>query len=573
MQENRNILISITLSILVLFIWSVFYEQPRMEEYQKDQIAKNAKEAKFKKAENNIKDQKIVTIKNKNQIFIDRNEVISDSNQQRINIKSDKLKGSISLKGARFDDLELLQYQETIDENSSNVKLLSPLKTFNHYFIDFGFLSSNSNLELPNSKSIWQADYDLLSNEKPVILSWKNKDNILFQIKISLDNNYMFKIKKSIQNNSQNNITIASFGRINRHLKADSMNNFILHEGPIAVANKLLTELPYNDLKDDGDYEFQADSGWIGITDKYWLTSMIPDNNLSFNGSFSYQKSGKKEIYDSQFITDEFEIAANETININHRLFAGAKIVSLLDSYGQEFAIDSFDKAVDFGWYYFLTKPFFFILSIFSDLLKNYGLAILAMTLLVKLAMFPLAHKSFTAIGRMKKFQPRIMEIREQNKNDKVEMNRQIMELYKREGVNPAAGCLPMLIQIPVFFSLYKVLFVTIDMRHAPFYGWIKDLSAGDPTSIFNLFGLLPFAIESSFLQIGIWPILMGLTMVLQQKLSPAPADPMQAKMMKFLPYILILVFAAFPAGLLIYWTFSNILSIAQQYYITRKLS
>jgi YidC/Oxa1 family membrane protein insertase len=573
MQENRNILISITLSILVLFIWSVFYEQPRMEEYQKDQIAKNAKEAKFKKAENNIKDQKIVTIKNKNQIFIDRNEVISDSNQQRINIKSDKLKGSISLKGARFDDLELLQYQETIDENSSNVKLLSPLKTFNHYFIDFGFLSSNSNLELPNSKSIWQADYDLLSNEKPVILSWKNKDNILFQIKISLDNNYMFEIKKSIQNNSQNNITIASFGRINRHLKADSMNNFILHEGPIAVANKLLTELPYNDLKDDGDYEFQADSGWIGITDKYWLTSMIPDNNLSFNGSFSYQKSGKKEIYDSQFITDEFEIAANETININHRLFAGAKIVSLLDSYGQEFAIDSFDKAVDFGWYYFLTKPFFFILSIFSDLLKNYGLAILAMTLLVKLAMFPLAHKSFTAIGRMKKFQPRIMEIREQNKNDKVEMNRQIMELYKREGVNPAAGCLPMLIQIPVFFSLYKVLFVTIDMRHAPFYGWIKDLSAGDPTSIFNLFGLLPFAIESSFLQIGIWPILMGLTMVLQQKLSPAPADPMQAKMMKFLPYILILVFAAFPAGLLIYWTFSNILSIAQQYYITRKLS
>jgi YidC/Oxa1 family membrane protein insertase len=573
MQENRNILISIILSILVLFIWSVFYEQPRIEEYKKDQIAKNEKEDKFRKVENNIGDQKFVTIKNKNQIFIDRDEAILDPNQQRINIKSNKLKGSISLKGARFDDLELLQYQETIDENSDNVKLLSPLKTFNHYFIDFGFLSSKSNLELPNSKSIWHADSNLLSNEKPVILSWTNKDNILFQIKISLDDNYMFEIEKSIQNNSQNNITIASFGRINRHLKSDSMNNFILHEGPIAVADKLLTELPYNDLKDDGDYEFQANSGWIGITDKYWLTSMIPDNNLAFNGSFSYQKSGKKEIYDSQFITDEFEILASETIKIKHHLFAGAKIVSLLDSYGQKFNIDSFDKAVDFGWYYFLTKPFFFILSIFSDILKNYGLAILAMTLLVKLAMFPLAHKSFTAIGRMKKFQPRIMEIREQNKNDKVEMNRQIMELYKREGVNPAAGCLPMLIQIPVFFSLYKVLFVTIDMRHAPFYGWIKDLSAGDPTSIFNLFGLLPFAIESSFLQIGIWPILMGLTMILQQKLSPTPADPMQAKMMKFLPYILILVFATFPAGLLIYWTFSNILSIAQQYYITRKLS
>jgi YidC/Oxa1 family membrane protein insertase len=477
------------------------------------------------------------------------------------------------LQGARFDDLELLQYKETIDEDSPHIKLLSPIKTFDHYFIDFGFLSSDRKIDLPNSKTIWKADSDLLTPENPITLSWLNSNNILFQIKISLDQNYMFEIEKIITNNSKADITIASFGRINRHLKSSGMSNFILHEGPIAVANELLTEISYIDLKEEGNHQFQADSGWLGITDKYWLTSIIPDNNLAFDGDFTYQKSGKKEIFNSDFITDEFEITSGQKININHHLFAGAKIVSLLDDYGKEFNINSFDKAVDFGWYYFLTKPFFFILSIFSDLLKNYGLAILAMTLLVKLAMFPLAHKSFTAIGRMKKFQPRIMEIREQNKNNKVEMNRQIMELYRREGVNPAAGCLPMLIQIPVFFSLYKVLYVTIDMRHAPFYGWVKDLSAPDPTSIFNLFGLLPFSVDGFFLQIGIWPILMGLTMVLQQKLSPAPGDPIQAKMMKILPYVLIFVFAAFPAGLLIYWTFSNILSIAQQYYITKKLS
>lgn len=574
MQDNRNILIAVTLSVLVLLIWSVFYEQPRMKAYEEDQIAKNKQEEKtYKSQNNNISDKKIISINNKNQIFIERDRAIEESQNQRIIIKSDKLQGSIALQGARFDDLELLKYQETIDADSGNIKLLSPLKSFNHYFIDFGFLSSNSQIDLPNSKTIWQSNADILTSKSPITLSWNNKDNILFQIKISLDDDYMFEIDKTIKNNSKTDVTIASFGRINRHFNASGMSNFILHEGPIAVSNKLLDEISYQDLQDEGDHEFESNSGWLGITDKYWLTSMIPDNNLPFNGNFSYQKSGKKEIYNSQFITNEFEIISGDKVTLNHQLFAGAKIVSLLDSYGEEFGIESFDKAVDFGWYYFLTKPFFFILSIFSDLLKNYGLAILAMTLLVKLAMFPLAHKSFTAIGRMKKFQPRIMEIRKQNKDNKVEMNRQIMELYKREGVNPAAGCLPMLIQIPVFFSLYKVLFVTIDMRHAPFYGWIKDLSAADPTSIFNLFGLLPFSVDGFFLQIGIWPILMGLTMVLQQQLSPAPADPMQAKMMKILPYVLIFVFATFPAGLLIYWTFSNVLSIAQQYYITKKIA
>ena len=572
MQENRNILIAIILSALVLFSWTIFYEQPRIEAYEKQQIAKKKQEDKLNKSVNKISDKKITRILDKNQIFLDRDEVINDSITNRISIKSNNLQGSILLEGLKFDDLKLIQYKETLDENSDHVTLLSPLSSLEHYFVDFGFLSSNSDLNLPNSKTIWKSDSNSLTPNSPITLFCKNNNNILFQIKISLDENYMFEIEKSIKNNSNKDITIASFGRINRNLKDKGMDNFILHEGPITVSNQLLEEISYSDLEDDKNYEFRSDSGWLGITDKYWLTAMIPDYNLPFNGNFSYQKSGKKNIYYGGFITDEFEIITGEEVKINHNLFAGAKVLSLLDAYGEDLGIDSFDKAVDFGWYYFLTKPFFFILSIFSDILKNYGLAILAMTLLVKLAMFPLAHKSFTAIGRMKKFQPQIMRIRKENKDNKVEMNRQIMELYKREGVNPAAGCLPMLIQIPVFFSLYKVLFVTIDMRHAPFYGWIKDLSAADPTSIFNLFGLLPFSVDGLFLQIGIWPILMGLTMVLQQKLSPTPGDPIQAKMMKFLPYILIFVFATFPSGLLIYWTFSNLLSILQQYYITKKL-
>ena len=568
MNENRNILIAITLSVIILITWTIFYEQPRIEAYQEQQIA-----AQKEQKNNNPKPKEITDNIIKKEKNLTRSEIIDNSQNHRIIIKNDNLRGSFSLKGLRFDDLELINYRTDLNENSKNIKLLSPSQSSDHYFIDFGFISMDKNLDLPNSRTIWASDSPELSPNLPVNLSWTSKDNILFQIQISLDENYLFDIKKSVKNLSDKDITLASFGRVNRNLLEEVADHFILHEGAIGIFDKLLNEVSYSDLVEEREFEFQADSGWLGITDKYWLTALIPDQDSSFNSIFSYAKKNQKNIYKTEFISSEFNIESGDRININHHFFAGAKILSLLDNYEQELNIYSFDKAVDFGWYYFLTKPFFFILHIFSEILGNYGLAILAMTLLVKLAMFPLAHKSFTAIGRMKKFQPQIMRIREENKDNKVEMNRQIMELYKREGVNPAAGCLPMMVQIPVFFSLYKVLFVTIDMRHAPFYGWIKDLSAPDPTSIFNLFGLLPFSVDGFFLQIGIWPILMGLTMILQQKLSPAPADPMQAKMMKMLPIILIFVFAAFPSGLLIYWTFSNLLSITQQYYITRKLS
>lgn len=320
--------------------------------------------------------------------------------------------------------------------------------------------------------------------------------------------------------------------------------------------------------EDDNENSFSAKDGWIGISDKYWLVSIIPDKKTEFNTQFLHQNKNYITNYQSQ----KFKIEDGKEIILENKLFAGAKQVSLLDEYSKKYGITRFDLAVDFGWYYFLTKPFFFILQFFSNLLGNYGLAILAITIIVKLAMFPLANKSFTAMAHIKQLQPKIDKIREAYKGKVMQMNKEIMELYKREKVSPVSGCLPMLIQIPVFFSLYKVLYVTIDMRHAPFYGWIKDLSAPDPTSILNLFGLLPFDVHG-IIMIGIWPILMGLTMIVQQMLNPKPSDPAQAKVLKILPYILIFVFATFPAGLLIYWTWSNILSIAQQYYITKKVT
>ncbi|HLD77361.1 MAG TPA: membrane protein insertase YidC, partial [Rickettsiales bacterium] len=403
----------------------------------------------------------------------------------------------------------------------------------------------------------------------PIILSWTNKQNIKFFIEISVDENYMFAIKQKVENLSNRDITVAPYGRINRFLNIREKANYILHEGFLGVFGGILQEISYDDAAEDGDKNFAGAGGsWFGITDKYWLTAIIADENLEYKTNFSYKKDLRNNIFAADFLGQEFKIEKKSTISFNHHFFAGAKKVKLLDQYSKDFNIKLFDRAIDFGWFYFITKPFFFAIDFLNKFLGNFGLAILTMTVLVKIALFPTANKSYAAMARMKKLQPKMNEIREKFKEDKLAMNREIMAMYKREKINPASGCLPILIQIPIFFSLYKVIFVTLDMRHAPFYGWIKDLSAPDPTSIFNLFGLLPFEV-GGILAIGIWPILMGLSMYFQQKLSPPIADPTQAKVLKFMPYILTFVLASFPAGLVIYWTWNNILSIAQQYYIT----
>ncbi len=576
MQNNKNILIATILSAMILLSWTWLYEAPRLEkiEAQKKVLEQQNKEKLTEKqiVENNVP-LASAAIKEANAILAvkERKDILEQSQSIRVKVKSDSLHGSISLKGARFDDLTLAKYFVKSDKKEE-VVLFAPSESKERYFADFGWVSSARDLDLPNPETLWKSNSQELTPKNPITLSWKNSQNVEFLINVALDENYMFSVTQSVKNNSGKEISLASYGRINRVLNGAQKPNFILHEGAIGVFNDVLQEETYKSLIEDRRTEYSSDKGgWLGITDKYWLSSILPDKSVKFSANFNHEYSNQNNFFNSEFIGQEFRVGAGEVLNFDHHLFAGAKKVRLLDEYAEKYDAKLFDRAVDFGWFYFLTKPFFFLVEYLSNLLGNFGLAILAMTVLVKLALFPMANKSYAAIGKMKQLQPKVMALRERLKDDKVAMNRAMMELYKAEKVNPASGCLPILIQIPIFFSLYKVLFVTLDMRQAPFYGWIHDLSAPDPTSIFNLFGLLPFEVSSAF-TIGLWPILMGATMVLQQKLSPASGDPVQAKVLKWMPYVLTFVLAAFPAGLLIYWTWSNSLSILQQWVITRKL-
>ena len=583
-DNNKNILLATVLSIVILIGWTVFYEKPRIEkqeaerQYQANNNQELAPVSSSKLAKSNARKpiqgegQALKLVEKTVTALKDRKILIDKSDKHRVAISSESLHGSIYLKGARFDDLTLAKYFRTAAKEEE-VVLFSPHKSKERYFADFGWITSAEGLDLPKTDTLWKASSDKLTPEKPLTLSWKNKQKVKFIIKISLDENYMFEVEQSVENKSRSAISVASYGRINRVLSGFNKPNFILHEGPIGVFGDVIEEITYKNMVEERRQDFSSEAGgWLGITDKYWLSSMIPDSDLKYGASFSHSSSNQNDFFNAEFVGQEFEIPAGEKLEFTHHLFAGAKKVKLLDQYGKDFDAKLFDRAVDFGWFYFLTKPFFYMVSFFSELLGNFGLAILAMTVIVKLLLFPMANKSFTAIGRVKKLQPKIEAIRARLKDDKMAMNREVMELYKKEKVNPAAGCLPIFVQIPIFFSLYKVLFVTIDMRHAPFYGWIKDLSAPDPTSVFNLFGLLPFDLSQTF-TIGIWPILMGLTMMLQQRLSPASNDPTQAKILKWMPFVLTFVLAAFPAGLVIYWTWSNTLSVLQQWVITRKLN
>lgn len=586
MQDNKNFLLATILSVIVLIGWSWLYEKPKAEraalrraEISKSTVqpstqdqgntgqtdSRSPKPYTEKALKANQPVETILTLKS-------REDVLSQSKNERIKIKSDSLHGSISLKGARFDDLTLAQYFVT-SKHEEEVKLFSPSQSKERYFADFGWISSDSSLELPKPNTLWKSKGGELTPNNPITLHWANKSNIEFLIKISLDKDYMFNISQSVKNNSNKDISIAPYGRVNRTLNTLAQANYILHEGAIGNFEDILYETSYKDLVEEKEQIFEGkDGGWLGITDKYWLSSIIPDKKLTYKANFSNHTANHNSIFNTEFVGQEIRVPRNETLNFDHHLFAGAKKVSLLDKYSEEYDIHLFDRAVDFGWFYFLTKPFFFIVSFLNQLLGNFGFAILAMTVIIKLILFPMANKSYTAIGKVKKLQPKVAAIKEKFKEDRVAFNRELMALYKKEKVSPASGCLPVLVQIPVFFALYKVLFVTLDMRQATFYGWIHDLSAPDPTSIFNLFGLLPFEVSSTF-AIGAWPIMMGITMMLQQKLSPASADPTQAKILKFMPFVLTFVLAAFPAGLVIYWTWSNTLSILQQWIITNKLN
>lgn len=574
MQDNKNVLLAVILSTIVLVGWTFFYEKPKAEKLaaarkiaQEQGLTQTPQpiNAPTKELKTDDVEKPVITLK-------ERHEIIDDSQKDRVTISNNSLNGSIYLKGAKFDDLTLAKYFVSADKKEE-VKLFSPSKSKERYFADFGWISSDSDLHLPTPESLWKSSANSLTDQQPVTLSWENDQNIEFIITITLDENYMFAITQQVKNNSNKAIFIAPYGRINRIHNEQQQANYILHEGAIGEFNGILQEHTYKDLIEEGPQNFDGSKGgWFGITDKYWLSSIIPDRSLNYKANFSNRIHNQNNIFNTEFVGQEYKLEQEQELTFSHHLFAGAKRVRILDDYAKKYDIEHFDKAVDFGWLYFLTKPLFYALDFFYKFLGNFGLAILAMTVIIKLALFPMANKSYMAIGKIKKLQPKIEKIREKHKDDRIALNREMMDLYKREKVNPASGCLPILIQIPIFFALYKVLYVALDMRQAPFYGWIKDLSAPDPTSIFNLFGLLPFQPAQPFM-IGIWPILMGLTMFIQQKLSPSSGDPVQAKVLKFMPYILTFVLAAFPAGLVIYWTWSNTLSILQQWVITKKLN
>lgn len=554
MNDSRNLILAIVFSLGILIAWHLLYEKPRLDA----ELARVAAQPKQNpKAAQPLR----ADIKT-------HDAAIAATAAQRVKIESPLLKGSLSLVGARIDDLTLKGYSETIEKGSPDVVLFSPSGTARVYFAEFGWLpAQGGNVTLPTSATRWSADRGTLTPTTPVTLSWQSPEGVTFRMKISLDEHYMFTLERSVVNASGRAISLAPYGVISR-ARPEAAHFYILQEGPLMVADKTLKEIPFHEMKEEKTVSRNSkEAGWIGITDKYWLAAMVP--GAGFDGNFTYYLDKDVDRYQVDFAGPAVTIAGGETQTETLRLFAGAKKLKLLSDYQDEYSIPLFERAIDFGWFYFLTKPMFYALNWLYSHIHHFGLALLALTVVIKLLMFPLANKSYKSMSQMKHLGPKIADLKERYGDDKMKLNQAVIEMYKKEKINPLSGCLPMLLQIPVFFALYKVLFITIEMRHAPFFGWIRDLSVPDPTNMLNLFGLLPFD-APSFIHIGAWPLIMGATMMIQQRLNPTPPDPVQARMIKLMPFVLIFVFASFPAGLVIYWSWSNVLSILQQWVIMR---
>ncbi len=567
MKEQGNLLLAIVLSLLILLGFQYFFESPKMEK-------EVGKKKQLKQTEDSLKNN-LANLEDEVVGYLELDDALNKN--ERIKIDAPRLQGSISLKGLKIDDLTFKDYKETLDEDDKLVTLFKPGSTKGGYFSNFGWIkaSSDENFDLPNDQTVWSTNSKKITNKKSATFSWTNNQGIQFEQEILVDEDFMFTIKQKIINNSNKDISLIPVGKISRTDTPETLGFFILHEGPIGVVDNVLEEIDYKDLKKNiGPIEYNSKGGWFGITDKYWLATIIPDQSSNVIARYQFYTKNNKEKYQVDFKGGVVEIPSNKSITIKNLLYAGAKEIKLLDKYEKEYSIPRLDFAIDFGWYYFLTKPFLYILIFFKNISGNFGVSIILLTLLIKLIFFPLANKSYVAMQKMKELQPQLLRIKETYKNDKVKLNQAMMALYKSEKVNPAAGCLPILIQIPVFFALYKILFVSLEMRHAPFYLWIQDLSVADPTSILNLFGLLPY--DPNFLpkmiNIGIWPLIMGISMWIQQKLNPQPTDPMQAKIFKFLPIFFTFILAPFPSGLVIYWTANNVLSMAQQILIKQRM-
>ena len=495
--------------------------------------------------------------------------------EKRIRIATPSLEGSLTLTGGRIDDITLVKHRETLDPKSPEITLLSPTVSAHPYYAEFGWITNDASIPVPSATTQWSTENpDAGLNEKtPVVLTWDNGQGLTFKRTISVDPNYLFTVIQTVENKSEKPVALYPYALIARLDGLNHSTTYLLHEGPMGVFNNASKDVKYDDLKKAGREQVESTGGWIGITDKYWLTAVAFAQDMKITGSFNHTMSGERDRYQTDLRADAVTVAPGETKDVKSYLFAGAKELQTLDAYTDNVGIERLDLAIDFGWFFYLTKPFFLALRWLYGKIGNFGIAILVFSTFVRLLMFPIANRQYKTMNAMKKIQPEMKRLQERYGKDRQKMNQELMELYKREKVNPLAGCLPILIQIPVFFALYKVLYIAIEMRHAPFYGWIHDLSAADPTGILTVFGLLPWTVPAflAFFNIGAWPLLYGVTMFLQQKLSPQAGDPTTQKMMMYMPVIFTFVLASMPAGLVIYWTWSNLLGILQQWILLKR--
>jgi len=581
-DNNNNLMIAVALSALVILGWEYFYIGPKLEEQREkarlEQLDKTKSSA-TSKAPGTVAAPTGPTANPsspaaKTTPRLTRKAALAGS--KRISIVTPALTGSIALKGALIDDLTLTKYTVTSDPASAKVTLFTPPGTSDAYFAEHGWKPSAAGTKVPTSDTVWTPENATakLTPATPVTLTWDNSAGLVFKRTISVDENYLFTIESTVANASGADVSLTPYARIYRFGTPEVEGFFILHEGLVGVAGEDgLQEITFADALEDRGATFKNKTGgWFGITEKYWTSALIPDQKLAYNAALRSKKPdiGQSELYWVDYALAPVSVSAGAETVLTSRLYAGAKKANIIEGYQEKYGIEKFDLMIDWGWFYFITKPLNHLITWLYEILGNFGVAILAVTVLVKLAFFPLANKSYVSMAKMKKLQPQMEQLRERFKDDKARQQQELMKLYKEEKINPLAGCLPILVQIPVFFALYKVLFVSIDMRHAPFFGWIQDLSAPDPTSIFNLFGLLPYDVPS-FLVIGFWPLLMGLTMWIQMQLNPPQPDPVQQQIFSWMPVLFTVLLAAFPAGLVIYWAWNNVLSVIQQWYITRK--
>ncbi len=576
MENNRNFLIAMALSIAVLVSWQYFVVSPRMESER--QQAETAQQGSLQTPQTPAGTEQAQTAAPSGRESVisspqlplseDREAVLSQG--RRLPIDTPQLTGSINLTGARIDDLRLKNYHETVDDSSPTIVLLSPEQLPNGYFTETGIIVPGKG-PVVGATTQWQAPEGArLTPSTPVTLT-AEADGLTVNRTISVDENFLFTVEDAIVNDGGSPVQVSPYGRVVRYSKPEVASAYVLFEGLLGVfGEEGLKEVKYSSIEEDlKDPQPKSTGGWLGITDKYWATTLVPEGSRPFSGQFLYL-TGQRPHYQTEFVADPLTVAPGATATTTSRTFAGAKVVDIIDGYEDTLNIRQFGQLIDWGWFYFITRPMFHALDYIYKLVGNFGVAILIVTVILKLFFFPLANKSYKSMARMKTVQPKIMEMRERFKDDKQKQQQEMMRLYKEEKINPAAGCWPVLIQIPVFFALYKVLYVTIEMRHAPFFGWIQDLAAPDPTSIFNLFGVIPVTLPH-LLMVGVWPILMGITMFIQMRLNPTPPDPTQQMIFTWMPVIFTFMLASFPAGLVIYWTWNNTLSIIQQSVIMKR--